>query len=288
MNCGAAFATSAKAAAAACKAAAGAWLITAIGTAPVSAAQTRLQLTGGLTVSDFDFREFDSRGDTLVTEQGDIAGLLLHGRMISEPYFAGIKLRYSRGKVDYRAYPGNARLVSDTKQSILNYSLFAGRQWQLAERLSLDAALGIGERRWRRNILSTATAGGLDEDYHWPYMHLDFGTHYAIDTSNTLGLGLSWYEVRSADLKVRFKNRQFDTTTLDLPHGDGLQISLAWRHRWSESVTFVLAPSYRQWRIPRSNAFALFRGGLPTNSSVIEPESETDIVAIAFSITRQW
>ena len=237
---------------------------------------------------DFDYQEFDTADAQLNREDGVLEGFNIGGRLIVDDYFLALKLDYSRGEVDYKANINGVTLRSNTDQEIINYAITGGRRWPINNHIALTTSLSYGVRDWDRDIQSTPTASGLFEEYHWPYIGVNVEGSYQLDAKNVVALGTSWYRTQNADLKVQFKNGQFDNATLDLPNGDGYQAFLRWDYRWQPSLTLSLSPIYRIWEIPRSDTFPLTINGATSNLGVVEPRSETDIFELVFSVTKLW
>ncbi|MCU7923289.1 MAG: outer membrane beta-barrel protein, partial [Candidatus Thiodiazotropha sp. (ex Dulcina madagascariensis)] len=141
----------------------------------------------GLTALAFDYEEFGDQGDSLDREQGLLPGLVAGADIEHERWFVGASLSWSSGDADYTSPAVDTR----TDEDILNLELMAGTRLFAWEEQRLSLIAGVGYRKWRRNIRSTAQAYGLDETYRWGYGLLGLRGEHAFNGLTRLVTDLS-------------------------------------------------------------------------------------------------
>lgn len=252
----------------------GALLILALSVCPLplpaaAAGETSGSVWLGLTALEFDYEEFDDRGDRLDREQGLLPGVVLGASYESEQWLAEGNLQLLSGDIDY----DSPTVDSKTTEEILDLTLIGGTRLFVNGNERLDLIAGAGYRKWSRDIHSTLEADGLDETYRWGYGLIGVRGEHRVDSQTRLLADLYMTRTVKPNLEVSFV-RHFDDTRLDLGAENGFRATLALQRNLGHGKTLWLKPWYEYWKLGRSADAALLSNGIRAGT-VFEPDSET-------------
>ncbi|MCU7920759.1 MAG: outer membrane beta-barrel protein [Candidatus Thiodiazotropha sp. (ex Epidulcina cf. delphinae)] len=236
----------------------------------------------GLTALAFDYEEFGDQGDSLDREQGPLPGLVAGADLEHERWFVGASLLWLSGDADYTSPAVDTR----TDEDILNLELMAGTRLFAWEEQRLSLIAGVGYRKWRRNIRSTAQAYGLDETYRWGYGLLGLRGEHAFNGLTRLVTDLSVTRTINPDLEVRFL-QGFDDVGLALGEETGFKVTLALHRQLGRTTILRVAPWYEYWELGRSSDTTLLRNGIPAGV-VFEPRSETSNYGVNIGVSWRF
>lgn len=249
-------------------------------------AQQNISATVGLTVLDFDYREYDQQGTQIDRETGILpgvgVGLQFHrGGLMVEADIAGYG-----NDVSYDGHTQRGRTLQ-TRTDELIISGVTRTAYTFAHTQHMHFAIKgmLGLRYWQRNIRSTPEARGLLEVYRWPYVAagLDIAHRTIGDTS--IGIEVAFIKAFASQLTVDFDGR-YDRTTMPLTDGDGFTINLPLAITLGDALLTVSAHA-ELWRFPRSPDHLVTRDGQFSGAIVTEPESQTATYGLTLALTRR-
>ncbi|MEN8166122.1 MAG: hypothetical protein ABFR65_01430 [Pseudomonadota bacterium] len=232
----------------------------------------------GLSGTAFDYEEFDDRGVSLDREEGWLPGVKAGLNLEYDQVLVETSLWWSAGRVDYTS----RRVDTTTDEDIRNLEILAGTWFFTTDRLRAGLIAGGGYREWRRDILSTATASGLDETYRWGYGLLGLRGEQAFNRETRVIADLHFTRTLNPKVNVDFAGR-FDDVSLALVEETGFRARLAIDWQLATAMTLWLAPWYEYWELGRSADAELLRNGVSIGT-VFEPRSETRNAGITVGV----
>lgn len=244
--------------------------------------------TLGVSLVDFEYREFEDSGRLLDQETGQFPELNLGLKLDTGNWFLAAELRYLEDTADYIAFPASGPpLESTTREEITDLTLLLGLQRDLADAVSVAMYGGLGLRHWGRDIRSIASASGLDEKYRWGYVLIGISPATNLGPRDRLAADLQLRQAFDASLDVDFKNINYDPARLQLDNGIGLRFALNWTRRINEELEFILGPFVDLWEFDRSDDADLRQDNIIIGS-LYEPASETTVYGIRFLLTSRF
>lgn len=214
----------------------------------------------------FDYAETEGGHllDTETNDFGDISGFTLS----LEPQYRGVYITssYSSGDTDYvggtDVDPTYGSYTTTTRNSIIDYSVGYKTTIPLDPRAGVEMPfnIGLGYRRWLREVQSTADAWGYDEEYDWGYLDIGTGMHFALSRNAMLGF--------DAHYRNGFGARMYENSngyTYNLKNVYGYKIAVPLEIALDRSLRLFFLYSYEYWNIGASDPV----GGY------YEPDSET-------------
>ncbi len=232
----------------------------------------------GLSGTSFDYEEFDDQGASLDREKGWLPGVKAGLNLEYDQVLVETSLWRSAGRVDY----SSPRVDTTTDEDIRNLEILAGTWFFAKGRLRAGLIAGGGYREWRRDILPTAAASGLDETYRWGYGLLGLRGELTFNRETRVSADLHLTRTLNPKINVDFAGR-FDDVSLALGEETGFKASLAIDWQLGTAVTLWLAPWYEYWKLGRSADAELFRNGVSIGT-VFEPRSETRNAGITVGV----
>lgn len=216
----------------------------------------------------FDYAETDSNGDLLDTEKtgfGNINGFTLR----LDPRYNGFYLSasYAKGETDYVGSLNGSGLPygsyrSTTTNEVGDYTFGYKTTARLGQNGSweMPVTLGLGYRRWLRQLHSSPGVSGYDELYDWGYYDAGIGLHYAFSSKMSLGIDANYRKAFNPQMHENFNGYTFDLNNV---HGYKVTVPLEIKldQKWSIFGSY----NYEYWEIGVSNVI----GGY------LEPDSET-------------
>jgi len=228
-----------------------------------------IDTTVDASVASYRLHELARDGSTLVRETGVAPGLRLRlEQTLADTWTARAALGAWATRADYAGRTqGGAPAASHTDAQALVVE--AGLAWRPTDGAwRIEGALQV--ERFRRHIVGTAGAAGLDERLTQPRVLLGAGWG---DQAWSLAAGLLWGP--RAPLDVRFDQQLFDPVALRSGRARGatLQAGYALAARWRIGVE-------AEWlEVGRSLDAALTRGGIVVGS-VAQPSWQRERVAL--------
>lgn len=247
-----------------------------------------IEFKGGLSLLKFGYQEFNTDNSIMDEESGYLPGIFLGATYHQPDWYAELDFTYYDGNVTYSgytqstiaAYDGIA-ITSKTNTAIADTTLLFGRPLITSAHHEYVVYTGIGYYRWRRNIQSSTTSDGLRvagilEFYSWIYGVAGIKLPLIETPTSKFQMDFRLTRMLQAQLDVDYLGYSgFDGITLDLDEKWGYQIRFPWTVRFNSDAVITFEPYYTVWNIGRSNVKSLTRAGVATNSTAVEPRSET-------------
>jgi len=227
----------------------------------------------GLSLMDFQYKEFSDRGVLLDREDGPVPGIRLSGFAHRGGLLVGIEGSYLSGRVDYDGQLQDGRPHrTRTDETFVDVRLHLGRQLTPASKVYL----GGGFRLWDRDILPSGGVAGLFERYTWLFLLAGGeqllwqggGHRFSLDAQLTYPLNPTMALNLDGSGEV----------TLDLGSRPGLRLVAPWRLRLASGRRLEVAPFYEYWQLGRSPDVTV--GYLVIH----EPRSETSNFGVTLSL----
>lgn len=237
------------------------------------------EFVGGISVSNFDFREFDAQGDRLLREDGLLVGIAGRWDGIFRHWSFGLAGELSGGEVDYDGQT-QAGVPLQTKTDELIFEGQARIGWivPLKRGFSTEYFGALGYRGWERDIQATPTSGDVFETYRWFYASAGFDGGYRSSPASIWHLRIEILRPLNPEVEIRLGG--FDDVTLDLGRETGWRVGVINRRTLDSKKHLEFALEYTAWNLGRSSAKPLTRNGMVTGFVVSEPASETRVVAL--------
>lgn len=283
--------------------------------APDSLPMTELHLAAsGLRL---DHREFSDAGAHLDRDRGDLPGGTLGLKLARGPWSLLLDAARHRGAADYEGRTNAGRPhTTRSDEDLLDASLRVARTWT-AGRLEAAATVGLGWRRWRRDIRARDSVAGLDQTYTWPYATLGLALGGVPDptpgargnppggqspdapagrpldgTSRTSGarthVGLEVEALFPFGPRVEVQSPGLiDALTLNTDPLPGWRLRLPVRHALAPNWWLTLTPAYEHWRFGRGPAALVRRDGRPTGTA-FEPAGRSTIYRLDVGLARAF
>ena len=204
----------------------------------------------GISALRFQYEEFNNTGGILDKELGGIPGVSARLTMQRSGWEWESNGSYHHGQVPYAGQtnlgvPYNTR----TDETIGDVSMRFG-YWFKAP-LSIMPFIGIGYRRWDRNILPNSL-GGLFESYRWKYAWAGSKFRLSGDTASGTVLDIGLLKPLNPELKVDFKVT-YNVEPTVYPEGKlGLRIMSTTHLAFTRHSEMVIEPYYEFWELGRS------------------------------------
>lgn len=218
--------------------------------------------------TQFDYAETDSNGDLLDTEKADFGEI--NGLSVSlNPRYNGFYFTasYAKGDTDY---------VGSLIGSGLPYGSYRGTTTNEIEEYTfgykatalldphgtweMPVTLGVGYRRWLRQLHSSPGVSGYDELYDWGYYDAGIGLHYNFSSKMSLGADANYRKAFNAQMYENWHGYTFN-----LKNVYGYKITVPFELKLNQTLSTFIAYTYEFWNIGASNVI----GGY------YEPDSET-------------
>lgn len=224
----------------------------------------------------FDYAETDSNGDLLDTERADY-GKINGFSVTLNPRYNGFYLSasYAKGDTDYvggtNLNPVYGSYRTTTTNEVENYT-FGYKATALLDPHSsweMPVTLGLGYRRWLRQLHSTPGVTGYDELYDWGYYDAGIGLHYNFSSKMSLGADANYRKAFNAQM---YEN--FNGYTFDLKNVHGYKIAVPFEIAISPTLSTFISYNYEYWKIGASNVI----------NTYLEPDSETKNETLSFGL----
>lgn len=231
----------------------------------------RVAFSAGPSILHFDHREYADGGARLVRESGALPGLAAGIVATSGPWRLALDAAWHAGAVDYRGQTqAGAPLATVTDTRIAETGLRAMRFVDDDRRYGLG--LGIGYRRWYRDIRGVGSVAGLDERYSNWLASLDATAVLARSPQWSVGVDLRLTRTLGSEVAVSFGGR-FDDQRLGLGEQWGWRLAVPALLRTGRSSGIRIEPWYEYWGFDRSDTEPLLRDGRPVGT-VYQPDGK--------------
>jgi hypothetical protein len=142
--------------------------------------------------------------------------------------------------------------------------------------------VGLGDRKWRRDILATNITSGLVEIYRWNYFTV--GGEAIVWQRGQWSAGIGVSLLRPIRPTMSLDLAGFDAATLNLGSRNSVRVNFPIEFVDGTGRPWTLEPYWKSWRLGRSADQRLTSGGAPTTAIVHEPRSETNIFGVTVSV----
>lgn len=260
-------------------------LINSLAAWQTSIADTTTYSAGiGILTEDFHYVEENDSGDTIDVEDGLLPGVALDLKTVSGNWFIRGEYQLLDGEVDYRANLSNDNVLqSNTDTRIDDISLSLGYSLDSVDNVEYEFSGGLGLRLWVREIQSLPDIAGLKEKYKWPYIQLGVSGTYPFTAKDTGTVLLHVKKAFNSTMDVEFKQGLYDSVTIDLDEGTGLDIQMLWSHYLDDKTHLEIGPYLRYWWFDKSDATALTKDNVPVGL-VYEPTNKTRSLGLRLSL----
>jgi hypothetical protein len=247
-----------------------------------SAAKIDYQL--GVGLMGFNYAEYDDNNAFLDGDSGFIPGVLQKLKLDTEKSYTEFVGNIYANTIQYDGQTqGGTPLKTDSFAFIIDTHVKYGLK--LSHARHHGPYVGLGFRYWLRNIragtdVNGNSVAGLLEQYYWSYGLLGYAGNFRVSENFTLGFDIRHTYMFNAKMDVNFLGyKNYDNTQVDLGNRGGLRFSMPIRSKISKHGP-VVAPYYEILDIGKSNSVRVTSDGVPTNTFIHEPRSETRNVGI--------
>jgi hypothetical protein len=241
----------------------------------------------GIGMQQFNYKEFDSQGAKLNSEQGLLPGIdlgLTHE--IGNWRYGGLFTLY-KGQVNYdgRTQAGKS-LQTETDEVLWRVGGDVGRRLTIPIVDVLVLYGSLAYRLWERDINGKENVTGLYEKYHWWEAAVGTRIPFAQSKNRLWQLDTALLYIINPTLEVELPG--FDDPTLRLGERVGARISLShiWR-RPSSDMEIRLKLFAQAWEFGRSKEEPLTMNGQRTAATVSEPRSESRHWGVSLALAYQ-
>jgi len=241
--------------------------------AAASDGQGARQIWLGLSVMDFQYKEFSDQGELLDREDGPVPGVRLGLSSQYGSLLIGAEFTYQAGRVDYdgQLQDGTPHKTR-TDETFIDASLTLGRYVGPRSKVHL----GAGFHQWGRDIQPSGDVSGLFERYAWIYVLL--GGEQLLWQNGKHQLSLNAQMTYPVNPTMTLNVAGAGDVSLALGSQPGFRLLVPWRIRLASGRQLEVAPYYEYWQLGRSQ-------GIRAGGWIIyEPRSETGNLGITLSI----
>ena len=257
--------------------------------APVAfAVKVEYQLGTGLM--DFNYTEYDDNNKFLDGETGLIPGVVHKLKLKSQKNYTEFVGQAYANTIEY-----DGQTQSGTPLKTKSDAFIVDTHFKYGLRLSHarnhGPYAGIGFRYWLRNVrpgrdINGNAVAGLLEEYHWSYGLLGYRGDFHITEKMTLGFDIRHTYMFNGKMDVNFLGyKNYDNTQVELGNKAGLRFALPIQTK-IRSHRLIFSPYYEILDIGKSNSVRVTVDGVPTNTVIHEPRSETRNMGI--EVTWRW
>lgn len=232
----------------------------------------RLNAGAGISAMLFDYSESNVPGIVLDAEQGDIHGASFRLGLGYAGWDMDTALSYHRGRVTYDGHlSSGVPYMTRTDEAIADVSLRLGYWLDLP--YPVQPYLGVGYRRWDRDILPGTSSGnpinGLFESYRWNYLWLGAQVLTRLDDGSQTVFDVGLLKPLRPEMRIDFRGSYPVSPTVYPESKLGWRVSLTSSLPLSGGNRLAIVPYFEYWELGRSptvNAGSI---------SVYEPASKT-------------
>ena len=244
----------------------------------------------GAGLMDFNYTEYDDDDVFLDGETGFIPGVVLKLKLRSQKIYTEFVGQAYANTIEYDGQTqGGTPLKTKSNAVIVDTHFKSGLR--LSHARNHGPYAGIGFRYWLRNILpgrdiNGNAVAGLLEQYHWSYGLLGYSGNFHVSEKVTLGFDIRHTYMFNGKMDVNFLGyKNYDNTQVELGNRAGQRFALPITTK-IRSHRLILSPYYEILDIGKSNSVGVTIDGVPTNTVIHEPRSETRNMGI--EITWLW
>lgn len=215
----------------------------------------------------FDYAE-TADGTLLDTEKADYGKV--NGFTVSlQPQHSGLyfSAAYAKGDTDYAGSLigsgnpyGSYRAVTTNEIADYDFGYKATARLDPRGDLEMPVTVGVGYRRWLRQLHGTPGVSGYDELYEWGYYDVGVGLHYRLAPDMSLGIDGNYRTAFNAQMYENYHGYTFD-----LHNVHGYKITVPFELTLNPALSTFVVYNYEYWNIGASN----------TINTWYEPDSET-------------
>ncbi len=243
-------------------------------------------IEAGLVRTQFDYTEFDEQDKRLLNEYGYVSGVRLKAGQIVGQREVSIMIESLAGEVLYDGQTqGGSPHLTNTDEELTDIAVEIKYRFDVVYEATPVVLMGVGNRKWRRDINSTATVSGLYEVYQWSYWMLGGAAEWRAGPQSVFGVEGRWLRQVNPTIDVYIPG--YDKLSLDLESKNNYRLACFLNYRHSQKLSWSMELFWQTWHLGRSNSKRLTSGGMPTIYSVFEPDSETFQTGIGISARFQ-
>ncbi|MDH5231828.1 MAG: hypothetical protein OEZ58_10685 [Gammaproteobacteria bacterium] len=242
-------------------------------------------------VVNFEFKEFDEAGHTLVRENGALYGVNLEADFNWRGVYFHARGYGVQGMVDYKGHQIHTKRSHETttKQTILNLGMRLGkiyRSWRSEDFAVIYA--GFGVHQWVRDIQSRGGVIGLYEFYAWPFAEIGATGFVYKKSRHHLKIDLNLSRSIRPTMRVDFKGK-YASKQLKLGEHYGARVSLPFSYRWTKHSYLSTNVYLESWDLGRSPHEPLTDpDGFEVDAGVHEPRSATLLTGLELGWRYQF
>ena len=227
----------------------------------------------GLSMMDFQYKEFSDQGELLNREDGLVPGLRFALASSAGNLLIGLEVSYQTGSVDYDGQLQNGTPhKTRTDETFIDASFTLGRQVHARSKIHL----GAGYHQWDRDIQPSGRGSGLFERYAWIYVLL--GGEQLLWKNGKHQLSLNAQATYPVNPTMTLNFTGSGNVSLDLGSQPGFRLQAPWRIRLASGRQLEVTPYYEYWQLGRSPDVRVGAW------IVHEPRSETGNLGITLSL----
>lgn len=244
----------------------------------------------GVGFMNFDYAEYDDNNVFLDGDSGFIPGVLFSIKLNNQRTYTEFVGQIYANTIEYDGQTqGGTPLKTDSDAVIIDTHAKFGIAFSPAR--NHGPYTGLGFRYWFRNIRSGKdingnSVAGLLEQYYWNYGLLGYMGKFQTSENIALGFDVRATHMLNGKMHVNFLGyKNYDNAQVNLGNRAGLR--LAWSiQKKLRNNELIVSPYYEILDIGKSNTVRVSSDGVPTNTYIHEPRSETRNMGI--EITWYW
>lgn len=228
------------------------------------------------------FNYAETSGTTLLdTEKADFGNV--NGFTLTlKPRYNGLyfSAAYAKGDTDYTGsilgsgLPyGSYRTITTNETADYTFGYKATAVLDPRGEWEMPVTVGVGYRRWLRQLHGTPGVSGYDELYDWGYFDAGIGLHYNFSPKMSLGVDAAYRQAFNAQMYENFHGYTFD-----LKNVHGYKITVPLEIAINPALSTFIAYNYEYWNIGASNVV----GGY------YEPDSETKNETLSMGLSFRF
>jgi hypothetical protein len=237
----------------------------------------------GASVQDFGYKEFNDQNVLIDREDGLMPGLLVEiGNKWQD--VAGIfRFELFDGLVDYDGQTNSGiPLKTRTDERVTNIEVLLRYAVKSFAKNNVNLSVGLGDHKWRRDILATNITSGLLEIYHWKYFTVGGAADFWQRGKWSAGIDIRL--LRPIQPTMSLDLNGYDAATLNLESRNSVRLNFPLHFVDGTRRQWTFTPYWESWRLGRSADLRLTSGGVPTSTIAHEPRSETNNVGVTISL----
>lgn len=243
---------------------------------------------GGLM--KFNYAEYTDNNVLLDGETGLIPGIVLKRKQKYQHSYIELVGQLHANTIKYDGQTQAGTPLQTKSDAIILDTFFRSGLYVDAAR-NHSPYIGLGFRYWLRNIrpgydIDGNSVAGLLEEYYWNYLLVGYEANFAVTDTVEMGFDIRSTLMLNAKMDVDFLGyKNYDNTQVNLGNESGIRFAFPIKIKMRRH-SLIMAPYYEIIDIGRSNNVRVTSGGVPTETVIYEPRSETRNIGI--NVTWLW